>query len=364
MTVFQPHGDPDPAASPLPAARPRRLRSRLQYCLNLFLAAALIFVVARVVGWQKIARALAGTDLSCVAMAWLLGLAARSGEAFQLSLVMRRMELAIRPFHVLLASSMGAMYSLVIPGDLTSSVVKWAYLASATGKRSAVLNAIVYNRFMAIGPWILGGLAALTIHNPWQSALLPLGALALGATMAACMLILYHPRLGPRTDRLVMTILRRLLPCHVSRRIEDALQSLTTLREFPIRLHFLVFSVGCVNAMVLFGAFAAMSSAVGIRVSWVLLAWVWCVLMLMRQLPISIHGLGVREAALVVLLGRFGVADNAAFALGTLVFLDIVLFAVLGAGMQVVLGLTRARSTSTPLEKSKDAAAAPIRKAA
>jgi uncharacterized membrane protein YbhN (UPF0104 family) len=89
-----------------------------------------------------------------------------------------------------------------------------------------------------------------------------------------------------------------------------------------------------------------MAWAVHIHVPWVLLAWVWSVLMLLRQLPISFQGVGLREAALVVLLGPFGVAREAAFALGTIVFLNLVLFALLGLILRPLLTLKLVRLSS------------------
>ena len=140
-----------------------------RFALNLLLTACLILVVGRAVGWQKIEGALCQAEIRLVILGWLICFVARCGEATQLSLVMCRAESAARPHHVLMASSLSAVYGVILPGDIGTSVAKWAYLSAATGSRSKALNAIVYSRLMTLLPCLISGLLALSVHNPWQT---------------------------------------------------------------------------------------------------------------------------------------------------------------------------------------------------
>jgi uncharacterized membrane protein YbhN (UPF0104 family) len=51
---------------------------------------------------------------------------------------------------------------------------------------------------------------------------------------------------------------------------------------------------------------------------------------LARMIPISISGIGVREATFVALLGRFGVDGTLAFTYSVVVYLVFMLFALIG----------------------------------
>ena len=326
----------------------KTLYSWLKWGLKLLFTAGLTVAVAAIVGLRDIQHALLDVDMKLVGLAWLLGLASRCGEATQLSLIMRRAGLSIRAGQVLVASSLSTLYGLVLPGDLAASVAKWAYLSRATGKRSGVLNAIVYNRIIAVTPWVVGGTLALSMHNPWNDITIPLAIAVTAVVLLVCLAIFYHPRYGTNIDRMIQALSRSMLPAWAHRRVDYLVRSLAPFRQFPCQFHLTVLAVSWLNMTILFAAFATMALAVGIQVPWGLLVWVWSVIMLLRQLPISFHGVGVREATLVVLLGYFAVPEESAFTLGLLGFTHAVLFAVIGLIFQVRSVLNLADSHGSP----------------
>jgi glycosyltransferase 2 family protein len=60
--------------------------------------------------------------------------------------------------------------------------------------------------------------------------------------------------------------------------------------------------------------------AVGIGVSPLVYIILGPILFLVTMVPVTVNGLGVRESFFVLFLGRFGVAPDAAFAVGFLFF--------------------------------------------
>jgi uncharacterized membrane protein YbhN (UPF0104 family) len=60
------------------------------------------------------------------------------------------------------------------------------------------------------------------------------------------------------------------------------------------------------------------------------LVWTKALLSVLRQLPITFHGIGVRETTLVGVLGLYGVSASTAFSLGLLGFVSTLLFAAFG----------------------------------
>lgn len=322
---------------------------RIKWAVRLLLAGGLILLVATLVGWRDIHDALLRVDVRIVALGWGISLLGRLWEALQMSRIMRRAGMRIGTLRVFLANSLSVLYGMVLPGDVAASAAKWADLSSVTAKKSRVLNAVVYNRLMLTAPWIAGGMAALAIHNPWHTALLPLLAATILVLTIACFVVLYHPRLAGTTNRVLLGVSTRVLPGWVHRRVEHAVNSLTTFRSFSCGVHVWFFVAGCVNMGIWTGAFLATALAVGIDAPWSLLAWTLSVVVVLRQLPISFNGIGLREATLVAVLGQFGVGSDAAFTLGIVSFTATLLVAVVGLAWQTVLLVRPAAWTSPPL---------------
>lgn len=242
-----------------------------------------------------------------------------------------------------------------------ASAVKWAYLSNVTQQRSRVLNAIVYNRIMTLIAWLVGGALALAAQNPWRNDRIALTALAAAGVLCGGAAIVYHPRSGKLVDRVIGATSARLLPDSMDQRVGYLIASLAPMRQFRWSLHARVLVMSCCNAGLLFSAFATMALAVGIEVPWLALVWVWVLVLLARQLPISFQGIGVREVTLVVLLGRLGVSQAIAFSLGLLGLTHVLLFATVGLAFQTFLlaGLTGVRAANdqnSPAAKTASAA--------
>ncbi|MFO7902388.1 MAG: lysylphosphatidylglycerol synthase transmembrane domain-containing protein [Planctomycetota bacterium] len=312
-----------------------KLRGWAKWILKLLFTVSLIVVVATAVGWREIQLALLDVDMRLVGLSWLLGLASRCVDATQLSLIMRQVDLSIRTVQILVASSLSTLYGLILPGDLAASVAKWVYLCRATGERAGVFNAILYNRIVAFSPWMIGGGFALFLYNPWNDIAIPLMFTLTAGLVLAGWVLFYHPIHGPRIDGIAQALSHRMLPAWCDQRVDCVVQSLAPFRRFPWRFHLTILACSWLNMTLLFVAFATMALAVGIEAPWGLLVWVWSVIMVLRQLPISFHGIGVREATLVGLLGYFSVPEESAFTLGLLGFTHALLFALIGLAFRV-----------------------------
>jgi hypothetical protein len=92
-----------------------------------------------------------------------------------------------------------------------------------------------------------------------------------------------------------------------------------------------VVGAGIVYQLVLVGAAVAAAAALDLDIPPVAMVAVFPVVLMAQVLPIGISGLGVREWALVLLLGPLGVAHERAIGLGILVFVLNLLVSLLGA---------------------------------
>ncbi|MEO7836385.1 MAG: lysylphosphatidylglycerol synthase domain-containing protein, partial [Acidimicrobiales bacterium] len=116
------------------------------------------------------------------------------------------------------------------------------------------------------------------------------------------------------------------------------------VRHNPV-LAFEIFTVGFAYQLtVMLAAFLA-AKALGLGVGWTAILAFFPVVAIVQVLPLTVGGLGTREAALVFFLHPLGVAQTDAFALGLLVYLLNLGVSLLGAPAFAVG--SRARRTAS-----------------
>jgi hypothetical protein len=313
------------------------IHPRVKLVLKLTVTVALFVAVATTVGWSKIGAALLAASPQLVVASWLIGLVGRFGQALQMSAIMCRAGIPVATPRVFLANSLSALYGLVVPGDLAAGFAKWAHLSALTGKRSLVLTCMVYNRFMLMSPWLLGGLIAASIRNPWGSTKLLVTGIALATLVIVGFALFYHPRCGPFIDRAIMAVTRRVLPHALHERVEYVFGALSPFRRSSWTSHLRFFATASAIVSIGLAAQLTMAAAVGVNIGLLDYIWIAAILTLLRQLPITFHGIGVREAGLVVLLGEYGVPGEIAFSFGVLLSTHLLIFALVGLVYQIVL---------------------------
>jgi uncharacterized membrane protein YbhN (UPF0104 family) len=312
------------------------IESKVRYGVKLALTVAVLTVLVRSVGWAEISDALLSASGTWLAVMYGLKLVRQVVDAAQLRFLLSRVKVKVGLSRVFLASQLASFYSLVVPGEIASNAAKWANLAAATGERSLLLNAMVYNKLlMLLVPSAIGALA-LAIDNPLQEPWLPVAA---GAILLGLMLVLmglYHPALGALSDRLFRR-LGSILPERWQARIDAGLDSMAAIRSFRWNRHALMLLFALTSLSVGIGRFYTGILALGIDVPLIGVLWVIAFLGIGRLLPFTISNLGIREGLLIFALSAFAVPAERAVALGLLSFSAVVLLAIIGGVYQAVL---------------------------
>jgi len=236
-----------------------------------------------------------------------------------------------------LAGSLSALYGLIIPGDSLASVAKWADLSAAVGEKSGVLNAILYRRLMRLMPEIVVGLIAFAIHNPTDNPLIPVFLSIVSILILIISIFFYHPRTGPKINNLIGKVSDSIIPKGISSRIDHVLTSLENFYVFSWQFHLKMLLRSLLIILVGYISFYFTAISAGLDLSVIIILWVKSIILIARQLPISISGLGVRESILVAVLSPFGVPDVAAFSLGIISFTNSIIYGLIGAGYQISL---------------------------
>jgi uncharacterized membrane protein YbhN (UPF0104 family) len=147
----------------------------------------------------------------------------------------------------------------------------------------------------------------------------------------------YHPRTGPKINVQLRKVATSILPNSISSRILNILNSLEKFYVFSWQFHLMMLLRSLLIILVGYIGFYFSATSVGIELPVILILWVKSIILIARQLPISISGLGVRESILVAVLSPFGVSEAAAFSLGIISFTNSIIYGLIGAGYQISL---------------------------
>ena len=225
-----------------------------------------------------------------------------------------------------------------LPTTIGGDVLRTSRLSSATGRTPTAVASVVLERMTG---WLVLPLLTLTglLVNPGlrRHAPGPAGT-AMGMAvvtllaLAVVVVLVASPNLGGRLDSTAGW-----------RRFTGAVHAgMDRVRRRP-GLAFEILTVGFAYQLaVVLSAFLA-AKALGLYVGWTALLAFFPVVAMVQVLPLTVSGLGTREAALVFFLQPLGVAQADAFALGLLVYFVTLGVSLLGAPAFALGNRARAR---------------------
>lgn len=196
----------------------------------------------------------------------------------------------------------GMYFNLVLPTSVGGDVVRAWYLDRHTGRRRTAFLSVLIDRLSGLVVLIALAAAATLLSPVPLPAWIPLGVAAAAAGVGAGLLLL------PYLAR------RRLLGDKFAALAGELRASLPALlRPAPVALSVVVQAANVLLVWLL-------GLGIGLKVPggyyWILVPMV----SLLTLIPVSINGMGVREAATVLFLSHLGVAEGAAVSLSVLWF--------------------------------------------
>ncbi|MGE3314344.1 MAG: lysylphosphatidylglycerol synthase transmembrane domain-containing protein [Planctomycetaceae bacterium] len=316
-------------------AAPRK-RSPLRILFTTAMTIVIAWLLFDNVSWQGV-----GEVLATIRWPWIAAMSATAlfrtfVDSLQMRMTLAHLKLKVGVGRIFLGNALSSFYGLVLPGAVVSRGAKWGVLTSATGKGTAVLNAMIYNGMIQLVPIMLVGSGAMLSEQPFPGSGLTEATLATALATMAALVVLYHPRVGNRAAGILGRILDRM-PAIIQKRGQTFLESLRDFQRFPWEWHGLSLALataGLACALVRMGfGFQALQ----IELSPLRIAWIFIFLHVLRLLPITIGNFGIREGFLMVALGGFDVPQETAVSLGLLMYTDRLILAFIGACYQGVL---------------------------
>ena len=308
----------------------------LYFFLKVSFSILIICILLKVLSLEKILIAIIKADIVWVLAMYGMVLFSRFVEAIQMQVILRKVGSRLRAKRIFMANTLSVLYTFILPGDMLASIAKWANLSAATGKKSVILNAIVYNRLVLLIPPLIIGALALAWDNPFYGSFISEALILMAIASLAVFFWIFNPWSGVFTDKIIRKT-SRVLPNAIRTQIEKILSSMKDFRSFRLRDHFYIYMIGIFSMSLRLLVFTIASKAIGLHLSFLTLAWVMALLISCRQLPITLNNLGVREGILMVVLSPYGVEFEKAFALGMIMFSTSILIAFIGLLYQIAL---------------------------
>ncbi len=291
-------------------------------------ALLLVWLVRHAGGLQPVLTAVRSARVEFIAAAFLANVMVQVAIAHRLRLLARVQGVGLGTREVVEINLVTLFYGLFLPGGGMAAILIRFYRLTRDDRRyAATLAAIVCDRLLATATLCLAGLIFWLLDGPQRLPEALLVLLLSSAVTALGLWPMFHPAparwIGPLASRLPLA--RTLWP-----RLADAL---ALFRAIPVsgQLHLAVLSIG---AHVLgIAVYFLLAGGLGLSVPFVALGWMRSIAMLIAILPFSISGLGLREGAMVALLGQRGVPGDAAVGYALLVFAITILSVALVGGL-------------------------------
>lgn len=303
--------------------------------IRVAVAAAALGLLFHFVPLSSVVEALAGLHPGYLAAGVFLQFVLRAVATVRMKVIADNQSIDLGHaalFRILLASQ---FYSMLLPGPIAGGGATWVkYVQQGSDGRAAAV-AIVLNRGVAVLVMVTVGACAVFLDlreaQSWATA----GAALAGAALLALAFVPWAtspgeggPPPGSRARRAVRELAGRLL---LFGRIPPAGKALVVLSS-------VVYEVVGAGVMWLF------ARAVGLDLPLLTVVWIRAALQLVLTLPLSVAGLGIREAGLVGLGALVGVPAAAAVTWSLTTFFGGLVVAAVG-------GLLEARGLADRLTR-------------
>lgn len=264
-------------------------------------------------------------------------------QSAAMRLILRKQDCDVKVRTLFGVSSITALYSLVLPG-LLSTGVKWYILKRHTGKGSNVLSSMLYNHVVLSVVMAMIGLTALMVTNPtpqlfpnvrWPWLVPVVSGCLLIALVLTALLVVNRWTAQPVAG--FLRALLRPLPASARSKADTVLTQIAVFQTAGCRFHLTIALIDASNGLltgILIYWFAARAASVGVSVG--VLIWICSIVFFLNKVPISVASLGVREVTLVGLLAGFGVARSEALLMSMILFSSLVFMAGLGLAHQLL----------------------------
>lgn len=315
-------------------SRGRAGRHLLLVAIKIAVSATLLTVLLRRADLRRIAEGLRGADLSWVLAALILYIImlAVSAWRWQRLLAAQRVKLTLS---CLLESLLVAtFFNNFLPSNVGGDVVRIADTAKPAGSKTTATTVVLLDRGVGLLGLFLVAAVGATVSR-WSAAEPgPVGATTLWGGLLAGTVVSIPVLLAPRILHVLAGPIRRVHPEWIDERLDRLTTALTRFRESPATVIATFGGAIVVQALLVF-FYYALAKSLSIPIGLPHLALLVPVSFLVQMLPISINGLGVREATFGLYFRQLGLPLHSALLLSLGGAAAVMAISIVGGGAYI-----------------------------
>jgi len=306
------------------------LAPRAQLLLKILASAALVSWLAYATDRQTLTDALLGVDVARALLAVLVLLALIGVQAWRWTFVAHALDISLPLGPAWVMTQIGAFFSQVLPTSIGGDAMRVWRLHRRDVRAGIALASVFLDRMAAL----VATLVTVTLGLPWLLAWMDNDGLRAGILTvvfggaSGVALVLFGDRIALVSRLARRTLLARLLDLPALAR-QVFLRPRAAVPAFAL-------------SMLMQGGVALsvwlLAWATHVDLRWTEALLLVPVVILLSMLPITIAGWGVREGAMVVLLGTVGVSSEEALAISVLFGVAVAIAALPGGLLWLVTG--------------------------
>lgn len=286
----------------------------------------------------KLAEALRSTRISYMPMAISATVAVTWLMAYRWGVILSARRIKIPTRRLFVYYLIGAFFNNFVPGgSISGDLARFIYASREARDRALVLSSLIYERLIGLLVLLVMGLGATLASMPHLSAGGPIYIAEAGLAAIFLMsvsLVSDWSRL--RLARLIRKLSARFGFERAGRAALRTLESLSDLKGRPKLLAVTIAISISIRAVWGLGCLAV-ARAMGLQLQPLTVFAFISVVDLVRMLPLSINGLGLREWAFIALFAGAGIGAERALMFSMLVFAPTLLSAIAGGIIYISL---------------------------
>ena len=287
--------------------------------------ALLVFLFGQVDG-KALFRIIRGADIWLLLLAFLIFTLVYAVCLFRWEMLLKAVRVHLPVKRVIVSFSGGMFFNVFMPSTIGGDLVRSLDLAAHTKKGKEVVATVLLDRLSGYAGMVLVAVAAMIFgYRLVQDKVVVLIVLAIVALLALILLLLFNNFFFSKINRFFHSPNgSRLMTA-----IKNTHQELYYFRQRK-RVLFLNLAYSIFIQVVAPVSYYLIAVALGIKTDIIYFFIFFPLIGAITLLPISIGGLGLRDATTIYFFAKAGMAKDAAFAISIMVFFYTLLLGALG----------------------------------
>jgi uncharacterized protein (TIRG00374 family) len=308
-----------------PPERPLHV-SWKKLALRAFVSALVLTVLFTQISLSEVLSCVRGVSPTFILFAWCYYSLCQWISAYRWQLLLRAKDVHVSLGQLFAYYMIGMFVNNFLPGSIGGDVVKSYYLYRRTQKLEISVVSVFLERFTGLVGLCVLSMTALAFGYQYLHSPIIVAAVV-GTSLALLLMVLLLTHLPSLATRVPM--LTKMLPERVISVAGGVYESLVSYRNHSATI-FSAIAISTVLQFMFAVYYALASIAMGIPVDLIYFVLFLPAVTLISLVPLSLGGLGIREAAMVVLFGAAGIAPADVLAISLTIHIINMILSLVG----------------------------------